>query len=87
MNSITRIIDEQENHEFHVVTNSSGNAVQALTLTATIMNIKFKVVMPEIAPETKKKRLLVMVRRCTSMKAPRKLVNLSKKESYGLPKK
>ena len=54
MNSIARIIEEWENNDFQVVTHSSGNAAQALALAATTMNIKSKVAMPKIAPETKK---------------------------------
>ena len=53
LNAVLQLSDEQG--EFGVATHSSGNFAQALALAAKFQNIKAYIVMPENAPEVKKK--------------------------------
>ncbi len=53
LNAVLQLSDEQG--EFGVVTHSSGNFAQALALAAKFQNIKAYIIMPENAPEVKKK--------------------------------
>jgi threonine dehydratase len=51
-NAILSLSDEQ--HKFGVVTHSSGNFAQALSLAAEQLNVKAYIVMPKNAPQVKK---------------------------------
>ena len=53
LNAVLQLSDEQG--EFGVATHSSGNFAQALALAAKFQNIKAYIIMPENAPEVKKK--------------------------------
>jgi len=53
LNAVLQLSDEQK--KFGVATHSSGNFAQALALAAKMQNIKAYIVMPENAPEVKKK--------------------------------
>ena len=54
LNSVSRIIEERGNTNFHTLTHSSGNAAQAIALASSMMGVKAKVVMPLNAPVSKK---------------------------------
>jgi len=53
LNAVLQLSEEQK--KFGVATHSSGNFAQALALSAKMQNIKAYIVMPENAPEVKKK--------------------------------
>tara|TARA_R110001583_G_scaffold47611_3_gene149092 strand:+ start:20351 stop:21292 length:942 start_codon:yes stop_codon:yes gene_type:complete len=53
LNAVLQLSDQQK--KFGVATHSSGNFAQALALAAKLQNIKAYIVMPENAPEVKKK--------------------------------
>lgn len=53
LNAVLQLSDEQKKNG--VATHSSGNFAQALALAAKLQNIKAYIVMPENAPEVKKK--------------------------------
>lgn len=53
LNAVLQLSDEQKKNG--VATHSSGNFAQALTLSAKLLGIKAYIVMPENAPEVKKK--------------------------------
>ena len=84
MNSIVRIIEEWENNDFQVVTHSSGNAAQALALAATTYIQSGHA--ENCTRNKKRKRLLVMVRRYTNVKALHKLVTFIQKKVTACPK-
>ena len=53
INALVRL-KEEKGDDFTVVTHSSGNHGQALALATKLMNVRGQVVMPDIAPDSKK---------------------------------
>ena len=54
VNTLLRLREELGDTSFSVVTHSSGNHGQALALAASLLNVNGNVVIPDIAPESKK---------------------------------